>query len=561
MGIIYGGLPYFKIAFYTLLMRSLLFLLICRLLICRSLAAQQSGVEGIAIDALTRRPLAGVHITMRPFVSEGAPSDQAWGATSTREGRFSITSMPPAIYILTTRRNGYVQPPSNDEAITLKPGEQLTTLIVALTPEAIISGRVLDENGDPVQWVRVQAIPTGNAHNSELPMGRIEHPDERGRFRMTGPPGKYYIKASPEHGIESEREIRSDGLSPPLYGITYYPSAEKEEQANLVDATAGHEVAGVEIRLARHLNLTISGVVTGAPAGRSQNTVVFLTATNQGNEQFEGRRVTLASSDGRFAAPNLGPGHYLVSAYAQSESGPLRSRFAEVQLDNADHSGLTLALIPGETLTGVIKIEGDSAKTASPEKMAIRLEPAEDGHTFGAEQPQPGNVSPDGSFQIDQVFPQKLRLRVLSLPENAYVKSVKLDDAEVRNSELDFSQGVNGARIKVTVSRNGGQLSGKVLAEDGSPLRSSLAFVCLAETPSDLTRSRLKPVENGAKFTYTGLRPGKYRLIAIDSGQPGDWQTAMEALFPKAPEIEIREADRIEKDVKVMTTEATSAKP
>lgn len=430
-----------------------------------------------------------------------------------------------------------------------------------LTQEAIISGRVLDENGDPVQWVRVEAIRAGKSHNAGVEMGRNERPDERGRFRMTGPPGKYYIKASPEHGMQGAREIRSDGLSTPLYGITYYPSAEKEEQANVVDAPAGHEIAGIEIRLARHLNLTIGGVVTGAPAGFSQNAVIFLTATSQGNEQFESRRVAQAASDGRFAVPNLAPGHYLVSAYVQSESGPRRSRFAELQLDNADRAGISLVLMPGETLTGVIKIEGDPAKTAPSERMTIRLEPAEDGHGFGAEQPQPANVRPDGSFQIDQVFPRKLRFRVLSLPENAYVKSVKLDDAEVRDGELDLSQGVNGARLRVTVSRNGGQLTGNVLGEDGGPLRSSLAFVCLAETPSDLMRNSLKLVDNGSKFVYTGLHPGKYHLIAIDPGQPGDWQTAAETLFPKAPVIEIREGDRIEKDVKVMTTEATSAKP
>ncbi len=523
--------------------------------ICQSLLAQQSGVEGIALDALTRQPLAGVHITMR------SASDQPYGAISGKDGHFSITAMPPAIYTLSAKHNGYLQLPDKHEGITLKPGEQLTSLTVELTPEAVISGRVLDENGDPVQWVRVEAIPAGNSHNAGIEMGRNERPDERGRFRMTGPPGKYYIKASPEHGIESQREIRSDGLSPPLYGITYYPSAANEDKAAVVDATAAHEVIGVEIRLARHLNLTISGVVTGAPAGLFRNIVIFLTATTEGHEVFEGRRLSEVASDGRFAVPNLAPGHYLVSAYLQSESGPLRSRFVEVQLDNADQSGLSLALIPGEILTGVIKIEGDSGKTASSEKMTVRLEPAEDGHGFGAGQPQTNHVSSDGSFQIDQIFPQKLHLRVLALPENAYIKSVKLDDTEVRDNELDFSQGVNGSKIRITVSRNGGQLSGNVLGYDGGPLRSSLAFVCLAETPADLTRNRLKPVENGAKFTYTGLRPGKYRLIAIDPGQPGDWQTATEAIFSKAPEIEIREGDRIQRDVKVMTTEAASAKP
>ena len=156
--------------------------------------------------------------------------------------------------------------------------------------------------------------------------------------------------------------------------------------------------SGLEIRLARHVNLTISGVATGAPTGRTQDVRIFVTDTSRLDEPFQGHRLARVASDGRFAIPNLAPGHYVISAYLRSQSGPLRSRFAEIQLDSADHTGLSLALIPGETLTGVLKIEGDSPKTATPEKMTVRLEPAEDDHRFGVEQPQTRNVSRDGSF-------------------------------------------------------------------------------------------------------------------------------------------------------------------
>lgn len=129
------------------------------------------------------------------------------------------------------------------------------------------------------------------------------------------------------------------------------------------------------------------------------------------------------------------------------------------------------------------------------------------------------------------------------------------------DSVLDFSRGVNGAQIKIAVSRNGGQVSGKILAEDGGPLKSSLALVCLAEIPCEAIGNRMKIVENGAEFTYIGLRPGKYHLLAIDAGRPGNWQSAVRALFPKAQEIEIHEGDRIEKDVKVMTKEGGGVAP
>jgi len=41
---------------------------------------------------------------------------------------------------------------------------------------------------------------------------------------------------------------------------------------------------------------------------------------------------------------------------------------------------------------------------------------------------------------------------------------------------VDLSRGVGGAGIKVTVSRNGGQVEGAVLSEDGEPLHIPFAL-------------------------------------------------------------------------------------
>ena len=63
--------------------------LIVLLLLCGFSDAQQSGIEGIALDSVTRQPLAGVHITFHT-------DKVAYGAMSDRAGHFSITGMPPA---------------------------------------------------------------------------------------------------------------------------------------------------------------------------------------------------------------------------------------------------------------------------------------------------------------------------------------------------------------------------------------------------------------------------------------------------------------------------------
>lgn len=89
-----------------------------------------------------------------------------------------------------------------------------------MTPRALIAGRVVDEYGDPVQHIEVTAIPASGSRSAESGMnGRT---DERGHFRMTGAPGKFYVKTSAiremTFGIP---EITTDGLGTASYGATY----------------------------------------------------------------------------------------------------------------------------------------------------------------------------------------------------------------------------------------------------------------------------------------------------------------------------------------------------
>jgi len=144
---------------------------------------------------------------------------------------------------------------------------------------------------------------------------------------------------------------------------------------------------------------------------------------------------------------------------------------------------------------------------------------------------------------------------VVPLPENAFIKSVKLDGVEAKDGVLDLSGGVGEAKVKITLSRNGGQVEGSVLSE------SPLAYVALAARKDDIDRTAIKAVVAGEKFRYTGLRPGKYRLMAIDPRKSSAGARDFEELFPDAPEFEIREGDRIAKDIEVMETEKPGAKP
>jgi hypothetical protein len=62
------------------------------------------------------------------------------------------------------------------------------------------------------------------------------------------------------------------------------------------------------------------------------------------------------------------------------------------------------------------------------------------------------------------------------------------------------------------------------------------------------------------KYSFKAIRPGKYRLLAIDIAQmmqvvsgDGNNDETMQQLFDAGEEIEIKEGDRVSKDIPVLT--------
>jgi Carboxypeptidase regulatory-like domain len=136
-------------------------------------------------------------------------------------------------------------------------------------------------------------------------------------------------------------------------------------------------------------------------------------------------------------------------------------------------------------------------------------------------------------------------VRAESLPENAFIKSVSVDGAVMADAVVDFSGGVNGAKIKLTIGLNGASVEGTVSSENGKP--ACCAMVAVADT-IERVNDHMASVQGGKTYRFTGLPPGKYRLIVSGPSQDYGTQTA-EELFAKAPEIELQEGDHVTRDV------------
>jgi hypothetical protein len=258
----------------------------------------------------------------------------------------------------------------------------------------------------------------------------------------------------------------------------------------------------------------------------------------------------------------LQPGSYRLSAHFSSGKTYLQSQPVDLTLGSSDQTNVQLVLASPEEIIGTLEITGDAPLATPAEKRTVRLDPAFPFDTAGNPETTPGEVDAKGAFRIGNVGPGRFVPVVDALPEKAYIQSVTLDNAPAPDKVLDFSRGVKGSHIKITVSRSGAQVSGTVLDKDGQPLLSPLVMVCLASDPSQLREIQEDDqhrVTEG-KYTIKAIRPGKYRLFAIDvltlaSDAPdanSDDDELMKTFFNSAEEIELKPGDRIVKDLKAI---------
>lgn len=129
---------------------------------CLCAAAQDASIQGTVVNTVTHQPMPGVRVNLTLLV-RGSMPELAYGAVSGETGRFSVAAMRPGTYVLRPESPGFVfvrgeepdAPPT--VFLDLKPGQRLDNLQLHLAPAAVLTGRAVDENGEPLKDVRGDA--------------------------------------------------------------------------------------------------------------------------------------------------------------------------------------------------------------------------------------------------------------------------------------------------------------------------------------------------------------------------------------------------------------------
>jgi hypothetical protein len=361
-----------------------------------------SAISGVVTDALTGRPVSGavvyVGITGRGAV--GRVSRQFTDA----KGRFVFTELPAHDqYFLNASGFGYVNggfgaAPARPAPtrIRLAEGEWFKDAHIQLWPPAAVSGRVLDERGEPIVGVPVRVmaqILVGGRPQVAAGPGTVT--DDRGAYRIAGlRPGRYFVQvpsvqsavpagvdptapsgsaigapAVPRAAMDMPggfRYVLGDYATPPpprprplVYPIAYHPAARTTSEAMPIELRDGDDRRSVDITLAPVRAATISGTVEGPPEALSELLLRLLPDAADDMGSGSEQATTLVDANGRFMFLNVPAGSYVIDARRSLTEFQLRATGAPTETvprpPGFNFSGMSSASVgsgpPGTSLT------------------------------------------------------------------------------------------------------------------------------------------------------------------------------------------------------------------
>jgi len=479
-------------------------------LILASIALAQSdqtgSISGVVTDSVTRIPVKKAIVSVSLAGNSGGRNSAPKGAMTDESGAFTVSDLPAGRYRLSFQHQNYPQARFGGviKSVEVKAGESTSPIAVELVPGSSVSGRVVDEDGDPVTNCSVQVRPPNNPEGG-VPMTGNTNSDDDGVYRLFGiAPGKYLMTANCFEPVFQPRPFSAGPDPPPTraYPVQYYPLAASRQGAQLVELTAGAEKSGIDFQMAPAHVTQIHGIFSRSGADWHGVQLNLQLISLDGRNVANGPAID--EKQGTFNFFQVFPGSYKLTAF--SGRGEDDRIGASQRIDVGDQPvETTLELHRGFDLTGKVEIEnsGNSANPLPLNQIGIQLVPQPEG---GFPHLQ-GEVGADGTFAVKSVVPGSWKLQ-LNAP--AFIRSAWLGSSDVTNAPMELSGGA-AATLKIVISTNLGSIHGSAPSA-----QTVLVQLLPEEGPVQFTRGA--QVDTSGQFTFASLPPGKYRVIAQDNG-------------------------------------------
>lgn len=528
--------------------------------------AETCTLNGMVVRKDDGAPLKGA--TVHLWAEGDRDSEHTIAAQSGADGRFVLKNVPAGNYRLKVSRNGYFDmeygqhKPSDPGAIVnLHPGQSMSDLLFKMGRAGVISGRIFDEDGEPMANVMVNALKYSYREaRRELTLVTEAQSNDLGEFRLFGlAPGRYFVSAEQMewNHVVGEKEFSGTGnANEKGYGKVYYPSALEPDKASALTVKEGEEIPSIDFLMKEIQVYRIRGKVMNLVSKHSTRGMQVLVLPRKQETDFFGFSMNnLVKADGSFELAEVAPGEYTVVAMLFDE-GKMYSTQQDIDVMTSDVDGLVLSVNTGVTIPGRINWEGKPSP--GKDEGSVSLLSAQTRFGIGGSQ---ARIEDAWQFTLKEVPDGTFRVHVNGLSEDCYIKEVRFGETVLPDVELRVRAA--SANLEITVSSQGARVQGQVLNQDDLPV----VGAWVAVVPEEEKRKVLRLYKSGltdqyGHFEIRGLAPGKYKVFSWEGVEKQAWEDPdfLKEYEDKGKEIEVVDSDQKSLELKSLSTKDSQTK-
>ena len=472
-------------------------------------------------------------------------------------GRYQFTDLQAGRYTVTVSKAGFItlaygqkHPRQPALPIQVDAGRPLVNVNVALPRGSVITGYVVDEDGEPMARAVVQVLRYVYRQGlRQIEPAGTDQTDDRGQYRVFDlEPGEYFVSVTLSRrrgrfgaggpGGRGGRGGRGGGglfgalvvEDPNATGLapSYYPGVTMLREAVPLTLGLSQEMAGVSFAAQLVPMARVGGMVFGPDGSPARGTQVLLTSAEVMRRTPGSTLAGRVDRDGYFEVTNVPPGRYTVRAREGRGRRDSAQVFAsqEITVDGQDITDLTMMLRHGAEIRGTLTFDGTQMPDPSDlERLLVTTSPLNP-TPFEQRGGSDAGVEPDGGFVLSDIGGGPRLIRLNRLPDGLQLKAVYLQGRDVIDTPRAFAAGQTISGVTLVLTDQITELAGMVHDEGGDAVTEFTVIAFPTDERLWQPQSRhimaSRPDQN-AQYRMRGLPPGNYFLSVVEVVQQGEW--------------------------------------
>jgi hypothetical protein len=458
-------------------------------------------IVGIVTDELSGLPVPGASVRLYSDGMPGGRTAPSWvTAIASDDGKFVFPKVAVGKYSLDFAKSGYLFQERSFRApsVEAKSDGSVDPVLVKilLTPQAVLSGFVLTEDGRPLDKAVVKTLFGRESARTDA-TGAFELAELRGCEKDC----QLLITIEEPSRLSMLMKDGNRTLGPPDWTVQ-----------QIGPWNMGQQVRNLQLRIPMERLVSFSGTLSGTPEDHMVKLV------REGPNEHTTPEQPLTNGKFSFSLVPVGNYRLVVSKAKEYVSVPSEVR---VRIDS-DLIDQQIELPKPRSISGVAKLDG---KPFYQPGYDVTLTLRADGGSYRMAR---GKLREDGTFQITGIIPGKWMVSLSATARSA--DALRKMTVRIRHMKpLEIVDGDHPPLVVELVRTF--NVSGRMLGSDGLPVVGSVIL-------KNAEGTNVFPSDNFGNFG-SSLIPGTYQITAWKRGDAVDFKNPLPC--PTAKMIEITE--------------------